>query len=224
MLKSINNNIEAQFLGLIEFDQALNLQNELVQICATKNTQFILGLEHPQVMTLGLRAHHTPLNELCSMPWTDPVIKISRGGLATIHNPGQLVIYPIINLRENGLPVRGFVQNLFSTTQKTLKEFNIESTMDLCDQPGLYTAKGKIAFCGLQIRNGITMHGISINIHNDITVFSSFQSCGIAKSHIDSLAQHGVTISTRDFFQKWLNHFNLSTEMPKACTAELNLI
>ena len=209
MLKS-SNNVESQYLGLIEFEKALELQNQFhAKVALEKDKSYILGLEHPTVMTLGLRAHKLPLSELCSQPFSYPVHKISRGGLATIHNPGQLVIYPIVNLKKHGLSVKGFVETLFLATQKTLSELGIESTIDLCGQPGVYTSNGKIAFCGLQIKEGITLHGLSINIANDITVFSGIESCGIAAPQIDSVAKHNVTYSPQNFYKAWLKHFNL---------------
>lgn len=203
------NDVESQYLGLIDFDKALEYQQQCHEKVSTDKKSYILGLEHPLVMTLGLRAHKADINSFCAKPWTAPVFKISRGGLATIHNPGQLVIYPILDLKYHGLSVKQFVQLLFEATQKTLREIGIESTFDLCDHPGVYTAKGKIAFCGLQIKNGITMHGLSINIHNDISVFSDIESCGIVTAKIDSVKSQGVTYSLQDFFEVWLKHFNL---------------
>lgn len=210
MLKS-SNSVESQYLGLVDFDKALELQNEYHAKAAAEKKSYILGLEHPLVMTLGLRAHKADINSFSLKPWTAPVFKISRGGLATIHNPGQLVIYPLVDLKLQGLSVKNFVQVLFDATQKTLLELGIESRIDLCDQPGVYTAQGKIAFCGLQIKNGITLHGLSINIHNDISVFGDIESCGVSASKIDSVQKHGVTYSPRDFFAIWLKYFNLET-------------
>ena len=205
----MSDKVESQYLGLIDFDKALEVQHQFhAQVSADKKA-YILGLEHTLVMTLGLRAHKLDINSFCSKPWTAPVFKISRGGLATIHNPGQLVIYPIVDLKYYGVSVKQFVQVLFEATQKTLRELGIESTFDLCDQPGVYTSRGKIAFCGLQIKNGITMHGLSINIQNDISVFGDIESCGIVAPKIDSVKSQGVAYSPRDFFETWLKHFNL---------------
>lgn len=214
MLKS-SNNVEPQYLGLVDFAKALELQYQFHAKVAeqkpSENKSYILGLEHPTVMTLGLRAHKLEVSSFCAKPWNHPVHKISRGGLATIHNPGQLVIYPIVDLKQNGLSVKGFVQTLFEATQKTLNELNITSTIDLCDQPGVYTSMGKIAFCGLQIKNGITLHGLSVNIANDISIFKDIESCGITAPQIDSAKNHGVISSPQEFFKVWLKHFNLSS-------------
>lgn len=208
-MSKFSNDVETHYLGLLAFDKALEMQNKFHSQVAETKKSYILGLEHPLVMTLGVRAHKAELSSFCAKPWTAPVYKISRGGLATIHNPGQLVIYPLVDLKKHGLSVKQFVQILFDATQKTLKELGIESTSDLCDQPGVYTNQGKIAFCGLQIKNGITLHGLSINIHNDTSVFADIESCGVATPKIDSVKNQGVTYSTREFFEAWLKHFNL---------------
>lgn len=205
------NSVEAQYLGLVEFSAALELQHQYHAKASADNKTYILGFEHPLVMTLGVRAHKLDIKNLTAKPWTAPVVKVSRGGLATIHNPGQLVIYPIVDLKKHGLSVKNFVQTLFSATQNTFKELGVDSTSDLCDQPGVYTKDGKIAFCGLQIKNGITLHGLSINIQNDISVFTDVESCGVAAPQIDSLKNHGVAYSPREFFDLWLKHFNLDT-------------
>ncbi|MCM2353493.1 MAG: lipoyl(octanoyl) transferase LipB [Pseudobdellovibrio sp.] len=205
----MSDGVESQYLGLIDFDKALELQHQYHAKVSADKKAYILGLEHPLVMTLGLRAHKLDVNSFCSKPWTAPVFKISRGGLATIHNPGQLVIYPIVDLKYHDLSVKQFVQVLFEATQKTLHELGVESTFDLCDQPGVYTSKGKIAFCGLQIKNGITLHGLSINVQNDILVFSDIESCGVTAPQIDSVKAQGVAYSPRAFFELWLKHFNL---------------
>ena len=211
--------VETQYLGLIEFEKALELQHQFHLRVTSENKSFILGLEHPTVMTLGLRAHKMDISELSSKPFTYPVHKISRGGLATIHNPGQLVIYPIVDLKKQGLSVKGFVESLFEATQKTLKELGIESTTDLCDFPGVYTSKGKIAFCGLQIKDGITLHGLSINISNDISMFESIESCGVSSQKIDSVSQHKVTYTPQQFFAVWLKHFNIEAGVKHSNTS-----
>lgn len=211
--------VETQYLGLIEFEKALELQQQCHAKVAHGNKSFILGLEHPTVMTLGLRAHKSDAKDFSSKPFAHPIHKISRGGLATIHNPGQLVIYPIVDLKKHGLSVKGFVESLFEATQLTLKDLGIESTQDLCDQPGVYTTKGKIAFCGLQIKNGITLHGLSINISNDISLFNDIESCGVSASKTDSVVRHSVTISPQQFFDKWLKHFNLESGVKHSNTS-----
>lgn len=200
--------VESSYLGLIDYDRSLEIQNDLwSKVYKDTSQSYLLAQEHPTVMTLGLRAHHLDLKQLIVGEWGYPIVKISRGGLATLHSPGQLVIYPIMNIRKLNLSVKDFVNLLFSTTQKTLNDYGITSHIDLCDQPGVYTSNGKIAFCGLQVKHGITLHGLSININNDIHLFGRIQSCGILNPKIDSLEKHNISTKVFDFYQKWIKNF-----------------
>jgi len=200
------------FLGEVEYAKSLDIQTELVTKLKTDhhlNENYILGLEHPTVVTLGLRAHKTSLSDLGLDQLNFPIFKINRGGLATIHNPGQLVVYPILNIKKTGLSVKDFVHCLFLATQKTLLHLGIQSEIDLCDNPGVYTQNGKIAFCGLQIQNGISSHGLSINIFNDLNIFTQIQSCGLTQAKFDSVKNHGLNINVEQFFKLWSGYLNL---------------
>jgi len=196
-------NIEAAFLGLQDYEKSVHLQSDLFYLSQKSRHSYIIGLEHPAVLTLGYRADLVqevrPSNNL-------PIVKISRGGLATIHSEGQLVIYPVINLRELNLGARDYVLLLLKTTQQLLKNFNIESFIDK-KAIGLYTKNGKIAFCGIQIKNGISQHGLSLNVRNDLTLFSLIRSCGIEKTEFDSLGQHNISYTLSDIYEKWVKIF-----------------
>ena len=162
-----------------------------------------MGLEHPAVITLGRRMKSEELLVASDIP----VVQSTRGGLATIHSEGQLVIYPVMNLKSHGLGVKEFVCKLLKVTQATLKEYDIESFID-DGNVGLYTADGKIAFCGLEIKDGISQHGISINIANDLSLFSQIVSCGVTALKTDRVCNHVSDVTMRDFFEKWTANFH----------------
>ena len=194
------------WLDLTDYDEACHLQAELVNLKKNNRNekQYFIGLEHQPTLTLGLRAHtlfdsyaHSGLS----------VKKINRGGLATIHSPGQLVIYPIYDLRQKNISVKNFVSSLFVTTQKLLDFHNINSQVDVCDQPGVYTTNGKIAFCGLQISNGITQHGLSLNNTNDLSYFRQIESCGIKNAQLDRISNHHIKVSNFELFKQWSSLF-----------------
>ena len=198
---------ESQFLGLVDYEKSLNLQLNLHQMAVDRKQNYILALEHPTCITLGLRAHSEFENYNSTQVW--PVYKVSRGGLATLHNPGQLVIYPIYNLKQTGMGVRCFVHELFKTTQKTLTDLGINSSINEKDQPGVYTDNGKIAFCGLQVKNGSTLHGLSINISNQLLDFEAIQSCGISEARLDKVSCYRPDVTVSEFNEMWMNNFNL---------------
>ncbi len=206
-LKPTNNNflLEYSYLGTLDFEAAFQMQRDLWLTAKNKNQISIIGLEHPTTITLGrsMKSNHSPTNQ------DIPVIQTTRGGLVTIHSAGQLVIYPIMNLKAQGLGVKDFVCQLLKTTQATLDDYQIESHIDE-ERVGLFTTDGKIAFCGLEIKEGISQHGISINISNDLSLFSQIISCGTSALKTDRVCNHNSDVTLRDFFEKWIKNFNQS--------------
>lgn len=196
------NSFEASYLGLVEYSKAVLLQNDLFEMVKKNGLPAIVGLEHPAVITLG---HRLNVDE-ASLPTEIPVIKSTRGGLLTIHSEGQLVIYPIIDLRDRGIGVKDYVCKLLRTTKKLLANFGIESNID--DQAiGLYTNKGKIAFCGIQVKNGISLHGISLNVRNDLSLFHGISSCGVQNAKLDRLQNYDVNLTLEELFDRWIEIF-----------------
>lgn len=197
------NNLEVSYLGLLQFEEAVKVQKALLGAALSYKKNFLLGLEHPAVLTLGYRAIVTQeilkANSL-------PIARTERGGLATIHSEGQLIIYPIINLRELNLGVRDYVCLLLKTTQELLKQLGIDSYTDE-KAVGLFTKNGKIAFCGVQIKSGISQHGISLNVRNDISLFSAIRSCGLLDAGFDRLTDYGVELSLSEIFELWSRLF-----------------
>lgn len=191
-------------MGLIKFEEALETQKHYHHLAVIENKATILGLEHPAVLTLGYRADAQQILSNADIP----TVKIERGGLATIHSEGQLVIYPIINLKSHALGVRDYVSILLNSTKELLEENGIKSSCTADSAAGLFTAKGKIAFCGIQIKDGSTLHGISINVHNDLSLFDSIISCGISGQKMDSMKNCGVEKSLEGLFNRWIEIFN----------------
>lgn len=195
--------IEAAFLGLQDYEKSVQLQSDLLLLAQQSKHGYVIGLEHPAVLTLGYRAS---VEHEIKQDNNLPIVRISRGGLATIHSEGQLVIYPIVNLRELNLGVRDYVLLLLQTTQELLKTFKINSFIDKkCI--GLYSQYGKIAFCGIQIKNGISQHGLSLNVRNDLALFSSIRSCGVENPEFDSLSRHRISHTLSEIYQIWIEIF-----------------
>lgn len=206
-LKPTKNNfsLEHSYLGTLDFEVAFQIQRNLWHSAKNKNQISIMGLEHHAVITLGRRMKTEELLSSGDIP----VVQSTRGGLATVHSEGQLVIYPVMNLKAQGWGVKEFVHQLLKVTQTTLTEYHIESFIDE-KNVGLYTNDGKIAFCGLEIKEGISQHGISINISNDLRLFSKIVSCGVTSLKTDRVCNHISDVTMRDFFEKWTFNFNQS--------------
>ncbi len=195
---------ESKYLGKMDFEKAVSLQKDLWQKAKSDRINTVIGLEHPAVITLGRRANSSEVHEQNKIP----VIGASRGGLATLHSDGQLVIYPIIQLSQYKLGVRDYVHLLLEVTEKVFFKLNLKTYKDDLNI-GLYTENGKIAFCGLEIKNGISLHGISINISNDLNLFKNIRSCGFDTLDLDRLNNYRTDVKPSEFYSLWVNEFNI---------------
>jgi len=146
----------------------------------------IWRVEHPPVFTLGLagKAEHV------LAPGDIPVINIDRGGQVTYHGPGQLVVYPLINLRRLKLGVRALVEALENAVIDTLSGYGIQAA-NRPDAPGVYVEGKKIAALGLRVRNGCTYHGLAFNVNMDLSPFSRINPCGYAGLEVTQVAELG---------------------------------
>ncbi len=216
-LNSTNNFlIESAYLGRYEYQRAERLQLELHSL-ALKKQFSIIGLEHPAVLTLGRRADVANEIHMHDIP----ILRSTRGGLATIHSEGQLVIYPIFNLKSLGLGVKDYVHLLLTTTQTVLNQFEVETYLDE-KAIGLHSKNGKIAFCGIQVKQGISQHGISLNVRNDLSLFESIRSCGIENPPLDKLSNWGIDLSLAEIFLMWSEVFKKQLQ-PSTENFELTL-
>ncbi|OFZ32007.1 MAG: lipoyl(octanoyl) transferase [Bdellovibrionales bacterium RIFCSPHIGHO2_01_FULL_40_29] len=197
---------ESSYLGLMDYMKALNVQMDLGNLARDRNQISVVGLQHPAVITLGHRADEMTEILMSQNTRNIPIVRSTRGGLATIHSEGQLVIYPIMNLRFLKLGVRDYVFLLLTTTQNLLEKYKIHSRIDL-NGAGLYTEKGKIAFCGIHIREGITTHGVSLNIRNDLSLFQMIRSCGIQNLKMDSMSEYQVSATLEEIYYQWSDCF-----------------
>ena len=220
---------EFRWLGEVPYKRAQGLQNELIQqlkpktrhegensegLCGlTQNLPdqgVVLGLEHPPVITLGRRGAEDQdvlgsRDELEQQGFD--VITSERGGQGTLHEPGQLVIYPVLSLKAWGLRPKSYVNLLEKVTVNTLNHYGIK-VFSKGREPGLFTRRGKLAFFGVRIAQGITSHGVAINITNPIRSFDWIRSCGHSKQTHDRMADWGVDATPKEIFQCWMNAFD----------------
>jgi lipoyl(octanoyl) transferase len=198
----------SRWLGLQSYSDMEQFQKDQVSHFQNNNQVMVLGMEFHPVITMGVRAN--PHDDLLSTHI--PVIQTDRGGQATLHSPGQLVIYPMLDLKSHNIGVKDFVQILMDMTAKTLSQIGIEAFL-LSGETGVYTRQGKIAFCGLKIDSGVVRHGLSVNIKNDLGLFDNIRSCGRAQASLDLVSSH-VSIESEEFFKLWVDrfreHFRLS--------------
>jgi lipoyl(octanoyl) transferase len=148
--------------------------------------------EHPPVFTLGLNASREHL----LAPGDIPVVQVDRGGQVTYHGPGQLMIYPLIDLKRARLGVRDLVTGLERSVVDLASQHGIEAIARK-DAPGVYVDGSKIASVGLRVRRGASFHGMALNIDVDLEPFSRINPCGYRDLEVTDLRSLGIT-SERD--------------------------
>ena len=143
-------------------------------------------LEHEPIFTLGMNAEVSHLRD----PGAIPVIKVDRGGQVTYHGPGQLVLYPLLDLRRSGLGVRNLITALEQSVIACLARYAITATTRP-GAPGVYVDEAKIASLGIRVRRGASYHGLSLNINMDLEPFSRINPCGYAGLAMTQVASLG---------------------------------
>ncbi|MCK5564962.1 MAG: lipoyl(octanoyl) transferase LipB [Planctomycetes bacterium] len=173
--------LEIRDCGVMAYGKTLHLQRELVrQRIDERIADTILLVEHEPVITLGIRKTE---NKLLS---TKDDLKekgielhsVKRGGGTTAHNPGQIVIYPILNIKTIGLGVGDYVRRLEAIGIELLGELGVKSERKK-GLPGLWVGEKKIASIGVKIRKYVSFHGMAININNDLGIFENIVPCGL---------------------------------------------
>ncbi len=168
-------------LGLADYRQVLTLQRELnEQRRAGEISDTVLIVEHPAVITLGARQSANKLligAEALARRGIE-LVQIRRGGGATLHNPGQLVFYPILNLQQLGLGVSEYVRTLEAIGIALLVELGL-TCQRRQGYPGLWIDERKIASIGVRVSRQVTRHGMAINVANDLSLFDLMVPCGL---------------------------------------------
>jgi len=178
--------LHVRWLGRREFASALALQEELV---AQRRVDDSLGdelllLEHQPVYTIGRTSDQTSLRDAAHLP--HPVFPINRGGQATYHGPGQLVGYPILDLRRCGQDLHRYLRWLEDLLIGLLEVYGIRAA----PRPGLtgvWVEDRKIASIGVGVRHWITMHGFALNVSGDLSPFDHIVPCGISNVRMTSI-------------------------------------
>lgn len=193
-----------QDLQQLNYKDTLKIQQDLREkIALNKSDDSLIIVEHDHVYTLGKNANpNNILNSNCKVVQTD------RGGDVTYHGPGQLVIYPIFNLKKKNIGVKSYVQKIEKIIQLTLDDFNIDSHVPF-KETGVWTNNKKIASIGIHVSRGVTMHGLAINVTTDLSYFDHIISCGIQGVEMTSIEKElGKKIPMNDIKTAVIKYFN----------------
>lgn len=174
-------------LGRVEYLPTWHAMQHFTEERNADTPDEIWFLEHPPVFTLGLAGK----TEHVLAPGNIPVIHIDRGGQVTYHGPGQLLVYPLIDLKRLRLGVRALVEAIENSVIATLKEFDI-AAISKREAPGVYTQDGrKLASLGLRVRRGCSYHGLAFNVAMDLEPFSRINPCGYAGLQMTQVSELG---------------------------------
>ncbi len=187
--------MKARWLGRIGYGEALALQEEIVarrKVDPSLGDELLL-LEHEPVYTIGRTPDRSSLRDAEHLP--HPLFPINRGGQATYHGPGQLVGYPIINLRPYGQDLHRYLRWIEETLIVLLAEYEIGAQTQ-AGLTGVWVAERKIASIGVGVRQWITMHGFALNVCGDLSPFDQIVPCGIANVAMTSIEKESGAAPT----------------------------
>ncbi len=189
--------LSIQWLGRVDFQQGLALQDRLVaERRAGAIRDQLLLLEHDPVYTIGRTPDQTSLRGTAHLP--HPVVQINRGGQATYHGPGQLVGYPILDLRNHGQDLHRYLRALEDLLIRVCAAFGVAARRRE-GLTGTWVADRKIASIGVGVRHWISMHGFALNVCGDLAPFEEITPCGIAGVAMTSLEKESRSaVSVQD--------------------------
>jgi lipoyl(octanoyl) transferase len=172
-----------KFLGMVPYEPTWRAMQRFTDERTPTTADEIWMVEHPPVFTLGMNGSR----EHVLAPGDIPVIDIDRGGQVTYHGPGQLVIYPLIDIRRHALGVRQLVVALENAIIAYVGELGVEAVGSRA-APGVYVGGAKLASIGLRIRRGASYHGAALNVSLDLEPFQRINVCGYRDLAVTRLA------------------------------------
>ncbi|HRP35626.1 MAG TPA: lipoyl(octanoyl) transferase LipB [Gammaproteobacteria bacterium] len=174
-------------LGRVEYEPTWRKMQAMTEARGADQPDELWFLQHPPVFTLGLNGRREHL----LAPGDIPVVQVDRGGQVTYHGPGQLVVYPLLDLGRRGLGVRQLVCALERAVIRCVASYGIEAVGDR-DAPGVYVAGRKLASIGLRIRRNCCYHGVALNVDMDLEPFQRINPCGFQGLEVTQLADLGA--------------------------------
>jgi lipoyl(octanoyl) transferase len=208
--------ISVRWLGRMPYETALAIQEEIVarKIADASAPDELLLLEHEPVYTIGRTPDQSSLRDPARLP--HPVVQINRGGQATYHGPGQLVGYPILDLRVRGQDLHRYLRGLEEILIVALAGYGVLASRRE-GLTGVWVGGKKIASIGVGVRRWISMHGFAMNVSGDLSPFGAITPCGIAGVEMTSLAiECGHAVEVREvadrlapIFQQFDEHMAL---------------
>jgi lipoate-protein ligase B len=197
-------------LGAVDYEKAWDLQHRLWSSRVEGALpDLLLILEHPHVITLGRRGNRSHLiasSEILEA-MKIPIFHVERGGDITYHGPGQIVVYPILNLKEYGYRIVRYIGQLEGVVLHVLKDFGVEGRRDPLNR-GVWVDGEKIASVGVAIKRWVSLHGVALNYGTNLAYFDLINPCGLEGKKMTSMAKIlGKEISRKELTERILFYF-----------------
>lgn len=185
--------LTTRFLGRQDYQATWRAMQQFTESRTRDTPDEIWVVEHDPVYTLGLNGKREHLLDT----GTIPVVHCDRGGQVTYHGPGQLVVYPLLDMKRSKLGVRPLVTLLEEAMIQTLALHHIAANAR-ADAPGVYVDGKKIGSIGIRIQKNCSYHGLSLNNYVDLSPFKGINPCGYSKLEVTRLADLGVNVSNEE--------------------------
>ena len=191
-MDTVNNSlpIKLKYLGLSLYEPVWRAMQKFTDERNLQTTDELWMVEHPPVFTQGQagKAEHI-LNA-----GDIPIIQVDRGGQVTYHGPGQIVIYPLIDLKRHKIGIKSLVNGIEEALIQTLAYYGVVAQRRE-KAPGVYAHDKKIASLGLRVRKGCTFHGLAFNIQMELEPFSRINPCGYAGLEVTQLSEMNASVN-----------------------------
>ena len=204
----------ARSLGLRQYQEVWQAMDTFTNQRDEKTVDEIWCVEHAPVFTQGQAGKPEHILDLGDIP----LVASNRGGQVTYHGPGQLVVYPLLNLRRLGMGVRELVTAIEQSVVQLLVSYAIEAYAK-ADAPGVYVGEQKIASLGLRVRRGCSFHGVAINIDMDLSPFQRINPCGYAGMEMTRLRDLLPLGKPLEFTQVQTDYIHILTQILGYSTA-----
>ena len=197
-------------MGSVDYKKALELQHRIVKLKEDSFSDILLLVEHPSVITVGHRGKEE--NILVSKDFLKDkefsLLHVERGGDVTCHEPGQLVGYPLIRLKNFNLKVKDFIEKIEEVIIETLKTYSVTGRRNKLNN-GVWIGKKKIASIGIRLKKWISFHGFSLNVNNDLYGFSLIRPCGLKDVGVTSIKEvTGKEIPVEEVSKELIKNFS----------------